>query len=207
MNIKILVICDDIYHHEEVIKEGLAFLQKEYELTYSYDMTDEQLSEYNVVILAKDDIVSQSNKEKWLTEDIERQFEDYATNGGGIIFLHAGAVICMHSAILKNISGCAFDNHPEQCIVDFNIISPHPVTDGATDFDEKDEHYFIDFTATDAEIFMESRSQYGVQPAGYSRIHGSGRVCVLTPGHNLNVFQNGQYQKMIRNAVHWCAKN
>ncbi|MCL2775843.1 MAG: ThuA domain-containing protein, partial [Oscillospiraceae bacterium] len=71
----------------------------------------------------------------------------------------------------------------------------------------KDEHYFIDFTATDADVFLEGRSENGVQHAGYSRIHnGSGRVCVLTPGHNLSVLQNEQYRKMIRNAVYWCAQ-
>jgi len=206
MNIKILVICDDIYHHEEIIKDGLAFLQNDFELTYTKNPAAYKFTDYGVIIMAKDDIISQSDKNKWLTEELENQFEDYMNNGGGMIFLHAGAVICRESAILKNIAGCAFDNHPEQCVVDFCITAEHEILNGATDFAEKDEHYFIDFTATDAKIFLESRSEYGVQPAGYSRSHGKGRVCVLTPGHNLNVFENAQYQKIIRNAVNWCAK-
>jgi len=207
IKIKVLVICDDIYHHEEIIKGGLDFLQGECGLDYALDMTDKQLSDYSVVIFAKDNIKSKSNTEKWLTQDIEKQFEDYINNGGGMIFLHAGAVICRESAILKNIAGCAFESHPEQCVVDFNITAQHIITSGASDFAEKDEHYFIDFIATDAEIFLESKSEHGTQPAGYSRIHGKGRVCTLTPGHNLNVFENPQYQKMIRNAVYWCAKS
>jgi len=212
MKTKVLVICDDFYHHGDVITEGLSFMQDEFEMTYATDMseysfTDKPLSGYNAVIIAKDNMVSQSNKDKWLTEDIEKQFADYAGYGGGLIFLHAGSVICKHSVILKDIAGCAFDTHPEQCVVDFNIVSPHEVTDGTEDFAEKDEHYFIDFTATDAAIFLESRSGHGVQPAGYARIHNnSGRVCVLTPGHNLSVLQNEQYRKMIKNAVYWCAK-
>lgn len=210
---KILVICDDFYHHGEVIEEGLAFLQDEYDMTYATDMskysfTDKPLSGYEVVIIAKDKHISKSNKESWLTEDIIKQLEEYASNGGGLIFLHAGCVLCKHSPILKTIAGCEFANHPEQCVVVFNMtISPHPITNGVGDFAEKDEHYFIDFTATDAEIFFESNSEHGTQPAGYTRPHGEGRVCVLTPGHNLSVFQNEQYKKIIKNAVDWCAKN
>ncbi|MCL1857984.1 MAG: ThuA domain-containing protein [Oscillospiraceae bacterium] len=211
---KILVICDDIYHHVEVVREGLAFLflQDECDLTYAVDMTeysfeDKPLSGYNVVIIAKDDVVSKSKHENWFTEDIEKQFENYANSGGGLIFLHAGSVLCKKSKILRDIAGCEFVNHPEQCIVDFKIISDHEITSGAKDFSEKDEHYFIDFKAIDADVFLESSSENGTQPAGYARVHnGKGRVCVLTPGHNLNVFENLQYQKIIRNAVYWCAK-
>ena len=205
MGAKILVICDDIYHHEEVIKEGLAFLCGEYGLTYANDPADCPPENYNAVILAKDNIKSKSNKEKWLTGDFENRLGDYISGGGGIIFLHAGIVICRESEIINNIAGCAFESHPEQCVVDFVITAENEITDGAVNFTEKDEHYFIDFHAPDADIFLESRSEHGTQHAGYTRSHGSGRVCVLTPGHNLNVFQNAQYQKIIRNAVNWCA--
>ena len=209
---KILVICDDFYHHGEIIKEGLSFLQDECELTYATDMSeysfaDKPLSDYSVVIVAKDKHTSKSKEESWFTGEVEKQFADYADNEGGLIFLHAGSVLCKHSPLLKSISGCEFSSHPEQCVVDFCITSPHAITKGAVNFFEKDEHYFIDFTATDAEVFLESRSAHGVQPAGYVRTHNdSGRVCVLTPGHNLSVFQNDQYKKMIRNAVYWCGK-
>ena len=212
---KILVICDDIYHHSEVIKPGLSFLENDYEMIYATDMSeysfkDKPLSDYDAVIIAKDNVVSKSKHEKWLTEDIENQFLDYAKSGGNFLFLHAGTVLCKHSEILKDIAGCEFVTHPEQCIVDFKIISNHEITKGVSEFSEKDEHYFIDFTATDADIFLEGHSQNGVQYAGYARIYKSGngesRVCVLTPGHNLSVFENPKYQKMIRNAVDWCVK-
>ena len=208
----ILVICDDYYHHEEVVGGGLSLIQGEYDFTYAIDMTkyifsENPLSDYDVVIIAKDDIISKSDNGKWLTDDIIKQFSDYADNGGGLIFLHAGTVLCKHSDILKNIAGCSFITHPEQCVVDFNIIYENEITCGAENFAEKDEHYFIDFTATDAEIFLEGKSESGVQPAGYTRIHNNkGRVCVLTPGHNLSVFENEQYKKIIKNAIEWCAK-
>ena len=211
MKIKILVICDDFYHHGETVKEGLSFLQDECAMTYAmnmseYSFSDKPLSGYDAVIIAKEDMISQSDKGAWLTGAVEKQFADYADSGGGLLFLHTGSVLCRSSAILKAVAGCAFANHPEQCVVDFVITSPNKITDDASGFSEKDEHYFIDFTAADADVFLESRSVNGTQPAGYTRVHnGRGRVCVLTPGHNLSVLQNGQYRKIIRNAVHWCA--
>lgn len=209
---KILVICDDFYHHGEIVEEGLLFLQNENEVIFAknmseYSFADNPLSKYDVVIIAKDDMISKSDKNKWFNESVEKQFSDYADNGGGLIFLHAGSVLCKHSVVLKSISGCEFVSHPEQCVVDFVITSDTAAVNGAENFAEKDEHYFIDFTAADADIFLESRSEHGTQPAGYTRIHnGSGRVCVLTPGHNLSVFQNAQYKKIIKNAVCWCAE-
>ena len=186
-------------------------MQDENEVTFATDMSvyslaDKPLSGYQIAIIAKDMHTSKSNQESWLTEDIIKQFEDYADNKNGLIFLHAGAVLCKHSQIIKNIAGCSFDNHPEQCTVDHVITAAHPIADGVSDFSEKDEHYFIDFTATDADIFLESRSAHGIQPAGYTRINNNGgRICVLTPGHNLSVFQNEEYKKIIKNAVNWCA--
>jgi len=41
--------------------------------------------------------------------------------------------------------------------------------------------------------------------AGYVRTQGRGRVCVLTPGHNLPVWLNPQFQKLLTNALNWCA--
>ena len=210
---KILIICDDIAHHGEIVAQGLDFLSAEdgHDVTVAMDMAEycfeaTPLSGYDVVIVAKSIPMSKHNETSWLTESIEQQFVDYADNGGGLIFLHAGAVLCKNSPPIKAISGCAFIQHPAQCSVDYCITAIHPIVDGVTDFTEQDEHYFIEFRAHDATIFLKSRSNHGIQPAGYTRIHnGKGRVCVLTPGHNLSVFRNAQYKKILSNSVRWCA--
>jgi type 1 glutamine amidotransferase len=45
-----------------------------------------------------------------------------------------------------------------------------------------------------------------VQPAGWTRAEGAGRVCVLTPGHNLEVWLHPEFQKLLLNACRWTAK-
>ena len=65
----------------------------------------------------------------------------------------------------------------------------------------------IDVFAPDAEVILTSSSdtEAGTQIAGYVRQIGKGRFCALTPGHNLAVFENGNYLKLLKQALRWCA--
>lgn len=56
-----------------------------------------------------------------------------------------------------------------------------------------------------ADVFLETVSEHGTQPGGRTRREGDGRVCVLTPGHNLEVWLHPSYRTLIRNALGWCA--
>jgi type 1 glutamine amidotransferase len=61
------------------------------------------------------------------------------------------------------------------------------------------------FDGTDRDVFAWSHSVHGKQPAGWLRSEGRGRVCALTPGHNLEVWLNPEFQKLLSNALHWAA--
>ena len=52
---------------------------------------------------------------------------------------------------------------------------------------------------------MSVDTEAGTQTAGYVRRFGKGRLCCLTPGHNLAVLENEQYRKLIVQAIRWCA--
>jgi len=55
-------------------------------------------------------------------------------------------------------------------------------------------------------VFLHTRSRHGVQPAGWTRAEGLGRVGVLTPGHNLEVWLHPGFQKLLQNGLNWVAK-
>ncbi|MCL2128580.1 MAG: ThuA domain-containing protein, partial [Treponema sp.] len=127
-----------------------------------------------------------------------------------------------HTGELDRLIGCRFAYHPCGCPVTVQPLKPHPVTEGAGVFCETDEHYRLEMLAPDADILIASYSppqgekeKYGedpynnspawICPAGYVRTQGRGRVCVLTPGHNLAVWHNPHYQKILANALRWCA--
>jgi type 1 glutamine amidotransferase len=102
--------------------------------------------------------------------------------------------------------GGAFVRHPDACAVTLEPVKPHPVTDGVETFTVQDEHYFMSPMSDDAEVFLHSRSAHGLQPAGWTRAEGAGRVCVLTPGHNQEVWLHPEFQKLLLNAMRWTAK-
>ncbi len=82
----------------------------------------------------------------------------------------------------------------------------HPLTMGITPFTLKDEHYFIAMDDPQADVFMTTHSEHGEQPAGWRRMEGAGRVAVLTPGHNLEVWLHPSYQALLLNALRWCGR-
>jgi type 1 glutamine amidotransferase len=55
-----------------------------------------------------------------------------------------------------------------------------------------------------ADVFLAATSEHGTQPAGWTRCEGAGRVAVLTPGHNVEVWLHPDYQALIGNALRWC---
>jgi len=82
-------------------------------------------------------------------------------------------------------------------------IDRHPLTAGSSAFTLQDEHYFMALDDDQADVFLTTVSEHGQQPGGWRRTAGEGRVCVLTPGHNLPVWEHPAYQALIVNALDW----
>jgi type 1 glutamine amidotransferase len=95
--------------------------------------------------------------------------------------------------------------HPKKCPVTVFPKTGHALTAGAATFTVNDEHYFVALDDAAADVFMTSQSSNGVQPAGWTRREGAGRVCVLTPGHTVEVWLQNDFQKLLVNALQWCS--
>jgi type 1 glutamine amidotransferase len=223
---KVLLLCGDYWHPHEVPIEGVKPLE---EKGFSFDVvTDAEdfdpamLGGYPAILLAKSGEITNSDKDSWKTEGIQQAFADYVESGGGLLAVHNATVGGERTQTLDRLLGCRFAYHPADCPVTVQAVKPHPITQGAGVFTETDEHYRLDILSDDIDIFMASYSpaqgeveMYGENPyhnspawicaAGYTRRHGKGRVCVLTPGHLLPVWHNAEYQKVLENALKWCA--
>jgi len=223
---KVLLICDDYWHPGQVPIDGVAPLKQrgfQFDIISSAnDFTPDLPQKYLAVLLCKCDEVSQTDKQPWKTEAIQRAFVDYVEGGGGLVAVHSATVAGKDTQLLDNLLGCRFITHPNDCPVTVQPIKPHPVTNGVGMFCEKDEHYRLDIISPDADILLASysppqgeESKYQedpyhntaacICPAGFVRTQGKGRVCVLTPGHHLAVWQNTQFQQLLVNALNWCA--
>ncbi|MDR2941037.1 MAG: ThuA domain-containing protein [Treponema sp.] len=224
---KVLLICDDYWHPGQVPIGGVSPLKEcgfQFDIiTNANDFSPDLPGKYPAVLLSKCDEVSQTDKQPWKTSAVQRAFTDYVENGGGLLAVHSAVVCGNDTHALDSLIGCRFIGHPNACPVSVQPIKLHPVTEDVGFFCETDEHYRIEITAEDANILLASysppqgeESKYQedpyhnttacICPAGYIRTQGKGRICVLTPGHNPAVWQNAQFQKLLENALNWCAK-
>ena len=223
---RVLIICDDYWHPGQVVIDGTAPLsQRGFQFDVIADANDfspEILPRYPVVLLSKCDEVSAADRQPWKTGAVQRSFIDYVEGGGGLVAVHTGTVPGKDTQALEKLVGCRFTGHPNACPVTVSPVKPHPVTEGVGLFCEVDEHYHIEIIEKNADVLLASysaaqgeESRYeedayrnvpaAICAAGYVRAQGKGRVCVLTPGHYVDVWLNPQYQKLLANAFNWCA--
>lgn len=212
--INVLVLCDDHWHPSEIIELGIKPLEGD---EFHFDfvkaakdiLTPERISLYPVIVCCKGNNVTSANTAPWfeegVTEVCPREFEEYVRQGGGFLSVHSGNTSKEGDAYTAFI-GNFFAGHPPRCGVDIKITGSHPITNGVSDFHIRDEHYNITVTAKDAlELFKTSSETGGEQIGGYVRELGKGRICVLTPGHTVDVWYDKNYQTIFANAIRWCS--
>jgi type 1 glutamine amidotransferase len=126
--------------------------------------------------------------------------------GNGLLAIHSGTADYDKMPVLRSLLGGVFTHHPEQCPVTVNPHAGHPLSAGSAPFTLNDEHYFMALDDPQADVFMTTKSEHGEQPGGWRRIAGDGRVAVLTPGHNLEVWLHPSFQTLLLNSLRWGGK-
>jgi type 1 glutamine amidotransferase len=205
---RILVLCDDHWHPASTVMQGLSPLADQGHVfewrADAREWSAAHMGSFPLVILSKSNNVSSADDSAWVTPDVESAFVSYVRNGNGLLVIHSGTAGYQHLPALRALMGGAFLKHPAQCLVTIRPLAGHPLTAGAAPFTVTDEHYLMQIDDADASVFMTSESDSGVQPAGWTRCDGAGRVCILTPGHNLAVWLQPTYQALLSNALRWC---
>jgi type 1 glutamine amidotransferase len=209
MKLRTMVLCDDAWHPAEVVQRGLNTLVDSplvFEfVTHGGQWSPALMNEFAVVVVAKANHLCATNKNPWIAAETQSAFRNFVRHGGGVLFVHAG--VCYKDLPeMRDVVGGAFLRHPAQCPVAVEPKSGHLLTTGVQPFTEQDEHYLMALDETQADVFLHTRSTHGVQPAGWTRTEGRGRVCVLTPGHNAEVWRHPSFQKLLLNALRWTAK-
>jgi uncharacterized protein len=207
---KVLVLCGDAWHPPEIVRRGLgALVGEEYRFDWiedARDWTPDIMAAYPLVILTKSDNVSHTDKTSWMTDSVQAAFSDYVRRGTGLFAIHSGTAEYEHKPVIRGLLGGVFLHHPEQCLVTMRPRTGHTLCNGVAQFSRKDEHYFMILDDQQADVFLTTSSINGEQPGGWRRVTENGRVAVLTPGHNLEVWLHPSYQALLRNLLEWCAK-
>jgi uncharacterized protein len=206
---RVLVLGDDIWHPIRTPRAGLAPLQGD---EFAFDFierpdrgTADLLAPYAVVILKKSNNISSINQTPWMTPGIEDDFRRYVMGGHGMLVIHSGSAGYQACSVLRHLMGGVFVRHPPQCPVTVIPQVGHPLANGSMPFTRVDEHYHMEVDDAQADVFLTTTSEHGSQVSGWTRYQGAGRIGMLTPGHNLNVWLHPSYQTLIVNTLRWCA--
>jgi len=213
--IPVLVICDDYWHPAEVIERGFRGLkQNDFSFEFVTDpkdiLTPEMLKSFPVIANCKANMISSSNQSPWFETGVAEvgvaEFDAYIKEGGGFLSLHS-ANTAKEKTGYALLAGNIFLGHPPRCAIEVKILGPHPIVEGIQDFSIRDEHYRIECFAENATPLFSTHSETGgTQTGAYALERGKGRLCVMTPGHILSVWQHPSYQRLLINALNWCAK-
>lgn len=208
---KALVLCGDYWHPARIAREGLRALNG---TAFSFDWIEntrdwspEAMLNYPLVILTKSNNVSSTDQTGWMTDKVQAAFLEYVRNGHGLLAIHSGTAEYDQMPVLRRLLGGVFHHHPEQCPVTVAPRPGHPLSAGSTPFTLKDEHYFMAMDDPEVDVFVTTTSEHGEQPGAWRREESNGRVAVLTPGHNLQVWQHPSFQASLANSLRWCGKS
>jgi Uncharacterized protein conserved in bacteria len=205
-----LVLCDDRWHPRRTVEAGTAaIVDRGFSFEYSDGSGDralDGLGGYHVVMLAKSNNRSASDERAWITEAKARALSAFVASGGGLAVVHSGISGYGDSQVMRNLLGSGFLRHPEQCPVSLSIVAAHEVVEGVQPFEALDEHYYAELFDPAAEVVAESSAGGVRQPAVWVASRGSGRICTITPGHNLDVWLQPSFERLLANALRWCAR-
>jgi hypothetical protein len=207
---KLLVCCDDEHHPGGVVRSAFGPLA----LAQGWHVDGregeplpepEALARFDVVVLARSNLSSALGPEGWLGPS-DASLRDRVRAGGGLLVVHSGLAGHAAASATRALSGGAFLSHPPACDIVIEARAGHALTqDVPSRFTVFDEHYAVSVDDPLADVFLTTRSSHGLQPAGWTRREGRGRVCALTPGHFAEVWLHPGFQRLLVNAVHWLA--
>lgn len=208
MTREVLLLCGDRPHAPEVARAGVEALgTDDFRFTVIEDGREwsaERMGQFPLVLLAKGNFISHTDHAPWYTPEVEEAFQEYVRGGGGLLAVHAGSAV-KNSPGMRRLLGGTFTHHPPQTDVTITPQGYHPITANVEPFTVRDEHYHMEADDLAAHHFLTTTSEHGAQPGGWWREEGEGRVCVLTPGHNLEVWLHPEFQTLLRNGLLWCA--
>jgi len=212
-----LVLIGDNYHPPAYIRPSLEIILQKIGMParFIYDVTKlsaRSLENVRLLIVLRDGMLwpePGGDMVFWMTEDQEKAVAEFVDNGGGFLALHNATTLkCLDDrpTIYRDVLGSSYNGHgagDEK----FNVRvvkADHPVTAGVNDYAAVDERHAPIIHTDDITILLEAVSGDQTSVNGYVRTYGKGRICHLANGHNLDMLQAPDVQKLMINGALWC---
>ncbi len=139
-----------------------------------------------------------------LDESAVESLVKFVRNGGGLVALHSANSSIKNDSLAKLI-GSRFITHGPAYDFNVTISDPeHPIAHRLQTFRLHDELYQLEKLA-DQHIFLSAWADNIAMPLGYSREEGKGKVVYLANGHDLSVFANPTFARILSRSVRFAA--
>ena len=92
--------------------------------------------------------------------------------------------------------------------VDFKVYvkdSKHPITNGITDFSIHDETYKGCVFQQDNQVLLTTDHPTSDETLCWVRNYANARICYIQIGHGPQVYDDANYQRLVLQAIKWCA--
>jgi type 1 glutamine amidotransferase len=212
-----LVLIGDQPHEPGHIEEGLRPV---FEATgvvphFTVDvkaLSAENLARVRLLVILRDGLQRPGADHRddfiWMTPEQEHAVAAFVERGGGFLNLHNAMGLYPPRGPYLDLVGGRYTGHGplERFRVEV-VDADHPITRGAGGFFVPDEQHTPIYDEGRVHLLLRSRSDDGKEAAaGWTREPGRGRLCHLAPGHTREALLHPMYQRLLRNAVRWCAR-
>ena len=130
---------------------------------------------------------------------------NWVRNGGALLAAHASTVLGNSSALLGDLLGGVFIEHPPLApFTVYPLYEHHPITAGISAFTVQDELYFEQCRPA-VNVHMVAVKDGVAYPQVWSKKEGQGRVAHIALGHTAAVWGLASYQRLVLQTVDWLA--
>jgi len=215
-----LALIGDHYHPPDYIRPALEAARKAVgiPMDFLYDVTKltaATLSRYRLLIVLRDGMnwpdPAANRPQWWMTDSQEQAIIAFIRAGGGLLALHnANALMpwteAENPAPILRVLGSQYDSHgsSREGYRVRVLKRDHPVTRGVADFTATGERHRPRPLADDMVRLLDASGDGETCLAGYVRAEGKGRVAYLAFGHNREVLELPDVQRLLANAAQWC---
>lgn len=179
-----------------VLKKGLGV--DGINLTYSENpavaFSPSTLSQFDAVLL-----YGNWNQHSAMPAEQLDALVDYVESGGGFVPIHCASACYGASPKFIELVGARFKSHGGEVFQVRDVEPNHPILKGLEGYKAWDETYVHDRHNDDRQI-LQMRDQ---EPWTWTRKQGEGRVFYTASGHDHQVWDLPEFQRLIRNGIYW----
>jgi type 1 glutamine amidotransferase len=127
----------------------------------------------------------------------------WISSGGRLLALHSSICATIKYPRLQQVIGGTFISHPP--VKPFLVHPPSKslsVVFPMNPFTINDEIYYLQ-TNSDVEVVLLGIDNEHKNPLAWVRNHGQGRVAYLALGHDIGVWDSGEYDQLIFRLLEW----